>query len=91
MCALAESRTSLQKTKSGLVIPEKAQEKAKEATVVAAGQGGHNHEGEVLPMAVKVGDTVLVPEYGGTKLVFEEKVRLPGVTACLETVHFSVW
>lgn len=31
-----------QVTKSGIVIPEKAQEKAKEATVVAAGTGGRD-------------------------------------------------
>ena len=32
----------VQKTKSGLVIPEKAQEKVNEATVVAVGSGARN-------------------------------------------------
>lgn len=27
-------------------------------------------------MSVKVGDTVLIPEYGGTNVTFEEKVLL---------------
>ena len=57
------------------MIPEKAQEKAKEATVVATGAGGVNAEGETVPVLVKVGDKVLVPEYGGTKLTFEDKVH----------------
>ena len=28
----------------------------------------------MVPVSVTVGDTVLVPEYGGTKLTFDEKV-----------------
>ncbi|CAI8013164.1 10 kDa heat shock protein, mitochondrial [Geodia barretti] len=61
------------KTKSGLVIPEKAQEKVNEAKVVAVGAGGRNKGGEVVPVSVTIGDTVLVPEYGGTKLKFDDE------------------
>lgn len=32
--------------------------------------------GEVIPNSVAVGDKVLVPEYGGTKVVFDDQVRL---------------
>lgn len=31
-------------------------------------------KGEVQPMSVKVGEKVLLPEYGGTKVVLEDKV-----------------
>jgi len=31
-------------------------------------------DGNTIPVTVKVGDKVLVPEYGGTKLTFEEEV-----------------
>ena len=34
----------------------------------------HKKDGKTVEMSVKVGDKVLVPEYGGTKLTFEEKV-----------------
>lgn len=34
-----------------------------------------SQDGKTVPMAVKVGDKVLVPEYGGTKLTFDEEVR----------------
>ena len=37
--------SSVQTTKSGLVIPEKAQEKVNQATVVAVGGGGRNKVG----------------------------------------------
>lgn len=30
--------------------------------------------GEVQPVSVKVGDKVLLPEYGGTKVVIDDKV-----------------
>ena len=30
--------------------------------------------GQIAPMSVKVGDKVLLPEYGGTKVVIEDQV-----------------
>jgi len=56
------------RTKGGLLIPEKAQNKTLEATVVAVGPGARNDAGATIPMAVAVGDKVLLPEYGGAKL-----------------------
>ena len=47
------------------------------------------------PVSVKVGDKVLLPEYGGTKLLLEEQVCIKGnslklkyglLKACLEHV-----
>jgi chaperonin GroES len=61
------------KTKGGIMIPEKAQGKVNEAVVVAVGGGIKNKDGVLDPVSVKVGDKVLVPEYGGTKLVFDDK------------------
>ena len=60
------------KTKGGIVIPEKAQSKVLHGTVVAVGPGSRNQNGEFIPLAVKVGDKVLLPEYGGTKVELEE-------------------
>ncbi|GFO05285.1 10 kda chaperonin [Plakobranchus ocellatus] len=61
------------KTKGGIMLPEKAQGKVLEATVVAIGSGARKDNGTVVPPSVKVGDKVLLPEYGGTKVVLEEK------------------
>jgi chaperonin GroES len=57
------------------MIPEKAQGKVLEGTVVAVGPGQRTEEGTTIPMQLKVGERVLLPEYGGTKVVFDDKVR----------------
>lgn len=61
------------KTKSGIMIPEKAQGKVLQATVVATGQGSKNEKGEIKPVSVSVGDKVMLPEYGGTKVILEDQ------------------
>ena len=53
------------KTKSGIIIPETIdKEKPEQGKVIAVGQGRMNDEGKLLPMKVKVGDTVLFSKYG---------------------------
>lgn len=56
------------KTKGGVLLPEKAQGKVLEATVIAVGPGTRTDSGSVIPPSVKAGDQVLLPEYGGTKI-----------------------
>jgi len=59
------------KSKGGILIPEAAQNKTLEATVMAVGPGARSESGATLPMAVAVGDKVLLPEYGGNKIEME--------------------
>lgn len=61
------------KTKGGIMIPEKAQGKVLEGTVVAVGPGGRNDKGDIIPAQLKVGDRVLLPEYGGFKVNVDER------------------
>ncbi|PHJ25826.1 chaperonin [Cystoisospora suis] len=64
------------KTKSGLYLPESAQKNlgAHLAKVLAVGKGRPNLKtGEVIPPCVQVGQTVVVPEYGGMKVVIDEE------------------
>uniref|UniRef100_A0A8C5QU94 10 kDa heat shock protein, mitochondrial n=1 Tax=Leptobrachium leishanense TaxID=445787 RepID=A0A8C5QU94_9ANUR len=60
-------------TKGGIMLPEKSQAKVLQATVVAVGDGAKGKDGAVQPVSVKVGDKILLPEYGGTKIVLEDK------------------
>lgn len=55
------------------MIPEKAQGKVASGTVVAVGSGGRNDQGQNIPLTVKEGDKVLLPEYGGQKVEIENK------------------
>ena len=55
---VVQANAAEQKTASGLVIPDTAQEKPQEGTVVAVGPGRFD-DGVRTPMDVKVGDVVL--------------------------------
>lgn len=57
----------------GFRIPEKAAGKVLEGKVVAVGPGFRTEAGQTVPNALKVGDHVLLPEYGGSKIIIEEK------------------
>jgi chaperonin GroES len=56
------------KTASGLFLPEAAQDKVQNAKVLAVGPGKYLKDGTLSAISVKVGDTVVIPEYGGMKL-----------------------
>jgi chaperonin GroES len=60
-------------TVSGLVIPDTAKEKPQQGKVLAVGAGRTTDEGKVVPMSVKVGDTVLYSKYGGTEVTIGGK------------------
>uniref|UniRef100_UPI00358E0944 10 kDa heat shock protein, mitochondrial n=1 Tax=Myxine glutinosa TaxID=7769 RepID=UPI00358E0944 len=70
---LVERFAAEKTTKGGIMIPEKAQERVLKATIVAVGPGARTDKGFVKPMSVAVGEKVLLPEYGGTKVVLEEQ------------------
>ena len=52
-------------TKSGIVIPEAAQEKPIQGKVLAVGTGKVTEEGQTVPLVVKEGDTVMYGKYAG--------------------------
>ncbi|MGD8640145.1 MAG: co-chaperone GroES [Gammaproteobacteria bacterium] len=64
---MEEERTSA----GGIVIPDSAAEKPIQGEVVAVGNGKVLDNGEVRPLEVKVGDTVLFSKYGGTEIKIE--------------------
>jgi chaperonin GroES len=58
-----------QTTASGLVIPDTATEKPQQGEVLAVGPGKRSdNTGELIPMDVSVGDTVVYSKYGGTEI-----------------------
>jgi chaperonin GroES len=59
-------------TASGLVIPDTAKEKPQQGEVLAVGPGRRTENtGELVPLDVKVGDTVVYSKDGGTEITVD--------------------
>jgi chaperonin GroES len=58
-------------TVSGLVIPDTAKEKPQEGEVLAVGPGRRADTGELIPLDLSVGDTVIYSKYGGTEITLD--------------------
>lgn len=56
------------KTAGGIFLPEAAQEKRQEGTVVAAGAGRILEDGTVVPLELKGGEKVLFGKYAGSEV-----------------------
>jgi chaperonin GroES len=65
-----EERTSA----GGIIIPDNATEKPSQGKVIAVGKGKILENGEVRPLDVKIGDTILFGKYSGqeTKVTGED-------------------
>ncbi|KAK4327353.1 hypothetical protein Pmani_002181 [Petrolisthes manimaculis] len=70
---LVQKAEAITKTSSGILIPEKSVAKVLTGKVIAVGEGSRTDSGSVIPPAVSVGDEVMLPEFGGTKVTLEEK------------------
>jgi len=60
-------------TSSGIVIPDTAKEKPQRGTVIAAGEGRLDDDGDRLPMEVKVGDEIIFAKYAGTEFKLDDE------------------
>ena len=61
-----------EKTASGLVIPDTAKEKPQQGEVLAVGPGRRtDNTGDLVPLDIKVGDTVVYSKYGGTEITID--------------------
>lgn len=66
-------------TKSGIVLPETSSgEKPMMGKVIATGPGKKDEDGDLIPMSVKIGDTVLFKKYGPDEIEIEGKKYLVG-------------
>jgi chaperonin GroES len=65
---LVEPEIAEQTTKSGIVIPDSAQEKPQAGKVIKVGPGRVTDEGKTIPVTVNEGDIVIYSKYGGTDL-----------------------
>ncbi|KAF6260744.1 chaperonin 10 [Scenedesmus sp. NREL 46B-D3] len=70
---LVERIVAPTKSAGGVLLPESAVPKVNEGVVLAVGPGRRNKDGDLLPVGVKEGDKVLLPEYGGSLVKMDNK------------------
>lgn len=73
---IVEPAEGEEKTESGIVIPDSAKEEPQEGKVIAVGPGAIGKDGKKIPMEVKVGDKVIVPKYGASRVKVDGKEYL---------------
>ncbi|KAL6841772.1 hypothetical protein ACP4OV_028284 [Aristida adscensionis] len=64
---LVEKVVQPKKTAAGVLLPETSKQ-LNSGKVVAVGPGERDRDGKLIPVALKEGDTVLLPEYGGQEV-----------------------
>jgi chaperonin GroES len=80
---------AITKTKSGIILSQKADQVLNFGEVLAIGPGKTMDSGSLRPTMVAVGDTVLLPEYGGSKIMLgdEKEVYIYRDDDIMGTLH----
>jgi chaperonin GroES len=62
--------TKQERTESGIILPDTVSEQGatEQGEVLAVGPGSRSFSGELMPMDVKVGDTIIYQKFGGTEI-----------------------
>ena len=66
----------VEKTKGGIIIPDTAKVKPEQGKIVAVGKGKVNDDGKLIPVGVKVGDTILFGKYSGSEVELDGEEHL---------------
>ncbi|KAJ3698116.1 hypothetical protein LUZ61_001821 [Rhynchospora tenuis] len=69
---LIEKMVPPSKTSAGVLLPQKTT-KLNSGKVIAVGPGARDRDGKLVPVIVKEGDVVLLPEFGGTEVKLADK------------------
>ena len=54
--------------RGGIIIPDTAKEKPSQGEIIAVGPGGRDESGKLIPIDLKVGDTILFGKWSGTEV-----------------------
>ena len=58
-------------TKSGIILTTKA-ESPNVGKIITVGEGNYSESGNRIPLLLKTGETVLLPDFGGQRLELED-------------------
>jgi len=73
---LIEPISKEEQTKSGIILPDSADQKPEQGKVIAVGPGKVDANGKRIPMTVKTGDVVLFTKYGPNEVKVDKKEYL---------------
>lgn len=77
-----------EKLKGGIILPDTAKKKQEQAVVVAIGTGKKDKSGNLIPIPVKAGDTILIEKYSGQEININDEemiiVRADDIIAIIE-------
>ena len=65
---VVEPAAAEEKSSGGIILPDTAQEKPQQGTVVATGPGKVSDSGTLVEMSVMDGDKILYGKYSGTEV-----------------------
>ncbi len=69
---LVKPNEAEEKSAGGIIIPDTAKEKPQKGTVIAVGKGKFAEQtGNLIPLQIKAGDTIMYGKYGGTEINIE--------------------
>jgi chaperonin GroES len=72
---IVEAAEKEEKTSSGIILTESAQEKPQQGTVIAVGKGSYQN-GQLVAIDLKAGDKVLYGKYSGSEVKVDGKSYL---------------
>jgi chaperonin GroES len=85
---IVERAQKEERSAGGIILPDSAQEKPQKGKVLAVGPGKRLDSGQLAPVGVSVGDTVLYGKYAGTEVKVDGEeiviLRAEDVLAILE-------
>ncbi len=68
---IVEAAAKEEVSAGGIILPDSAQEKPQRGKVIAVGPGKRLDSGQLAPVGVNVGETVLYGKYSGTEVKVE--------------------
>ena len=74
---LIEPIKEIERTKTGILLPETVEkERPEQGRVIAVGPGKKTEDGKIIPLDVKVGQKVLFTKYGPSEIKVDDKEYL---------------
>ena len=70
---LVKRLESEEKLKGGIILPDSAKKKQERAKVIAVGAGKRLDDGKIIPVAVKIGDVILMDKYSGQEVTIDDE------------------